>query len=357
MLSIFELIKFRRAYTRRKLTNKDLKSKLKVRHPKAIAVNDSIAKELFGGGISLKWSKFYNSFSNQYSPYYIPDNLYYGVIDMFYNDYRKCLVIDDKNLYDLLFHDIRVPHTIMRKTNGVLMDSNYQLIDESTLSEITRDSGSLIIKKATASEGGKNIYFWNNNDSVESLKSILNRVTDCVVQKLIDQHESLRYLHKDSVNTIRIITWNKGNKIIPLSAVVRMGINGNKVDNASSGGIFCGLNWDGSLKDKAYNTCGEEFLKHPQGAVFKGHVIPFFDKCVELVVKVAPRLANFSKLTSWDLTIGTDSEPILIEANLAYGELDFHQITNGPLFGKHTEEMVKEVFSSRKNRILKKILS
>ena len=49
MLSIFELIKFRRAYTRRKLTNKDLKSKLKVRQPKAITVNDSIAKELFGG--------------------------------------------------------------------------------------------------------------------------------------------------------------------------------------------------------------------------------------------------------------------------------------------------------------------
>ena len=54
MLSIFELIKFRRAYTRRKLTNKDLKSKLKVRQPKAIAVNDSIAKELFGGGYFFK---------------------------------------------------------------------------------------------------------------------------------------------------------------------------------------------------------------------------------------------------------------------------------------------------------------
>lgn len=40
-----------------------------------------------------------------------------------------------------------------------------------------------------------------------------------------------------------------------------------------------------------------------------------------------------------------NDEPMLIEANLCDGELDFHQLNNGPLFGVDTEEILSEVFS------------
>ena len=30
-----------------------------------------------------------------------------------------------------------------------------------------------------------------------------------------------------------------------------------------------------------------------------------------------------------------------------YGELDFHQINNGPIFGEDTEKILKEVFNKR----------
>ena len=33
------------------------------------------------------------------------------------------------------------------------------------------------------------------------------------------------------------------------------------------------------------------------------------------------------------------------DANLHFGEIDFHQLNNGPLFGDDTKEILKEVFS------------
>lgn len=39
------------------------------------------------------------------------------------------------------------------------------------------------------------------------------------------------------------------------------------------------------------------------------------------------------------------NEPVLIEANLCSGELDFHQLNNGPIFGDETKEILMEVFN------------
>lgn len=238
------------------------------------------------------------------------------------------------------------------------MNKDYRIITENDILEIVKNiETGLIIKKAENSMGGRNIHIWMPNESIESLINVLKEYKDCVVQQLVKQHESLSYLHKDSVNTIRIVTWNRMNEIIVLSSIVRMGVNGKKVDNASSGGIFCGINEDGTLKDVAYDTTGKMYEKHPQGAIFKGHKITNFDKCVTLVKSLAPRFSSISRLTSWDLAIDQNGEPLIIEANLSCGELDFHQITNGPLFGDYTEEMIKEVFAVKKYRRIRNILS
>ena len=94
---------------------------------------------------------------------------------------------------------------------------------------------------------------------------------------------------------------------------------------------------------------GQKFENtHPtSGAVFSDSVIPNFDECKDLVCKLAPRITSFSRLTSWDLSITEDGEPILIEVNLAYGGLFFHQIANGPVFGNITKDIIDEVISAK----------
>ena len=39
--------------------------------------------------------------------------------------------------------------------------------------------------------------------------------------------------------------------------------------------------------------------------------------------------------------------PILIEVNMHSGQLDFHQLNNGPVFGEDTEVILKEVFKTK----------
>lgn len=54
------------------------------------------------------------------------------------------------------------------------------------------------------------------------------------------------------------------------------------------------------------------------------------------------------RLISWDIAIDENDSPVLIEANLFVGELEFHQLNNGPIFGEETEDILKEVFQSNK---------
>ena len=127
-----------------------------------------------------------------------------------------------------------------------------------------------------------------------------------------------------------------------------MGVNGNKLDNASQGGLFCGINEDGTLKKYAYNKKGDAVTVHPQGAVFSDCRIPSFDKCKTLVIKLSNRFLRIAKLISWDLSIDEEGNPVLIEVNLCYGGTDIHQIANGPLYGDKTEEILDKVFRQSK---------
>jgi hypothetical protein len=128
-----------------------------------------------------------------------------------------------------------------------------------------------------------------------------------------------------------------------LSSVLRMGIDGNRVDNAHAGGISAGIFSDGRLKPRAFTETGKQFNVHPQGARFEECVIPNFRKILSLVRSMHRKLTH-SRLVSWDIAIGKDGAPILVESNLYHGAIDLLQLNNGPLFGELTERVLKEVF-------------
>ena len=52
----------------------------------------------------------------------------------------------------------------------------------------------------------------------------------------------------------------------------------------------------------------------------------------------------FVRMVAWDVAILENGVPVLIEANLYDGQLDSHQIHNGPLFGEDTKKIMDEVF-------------
>lgn len=311
---------------------KELSKKEKAVKIKKIDSNiDRKVKNLWGKG--SRWFDFYYTIGEKDKAYlYFPDPWFYKYVDASLNDWKACEAVDDKSLYDYFFADVNRPKTLVKISNGIYWDEKSRIISINDAVKLCRAVGGVIVKPSHDSVGGHGIAFWNN-DCDEDIEDILRKSNDVVVQELIQQHSVLSAIHHDSVNTIRIMTMTteKGVKII--SSILRMGVGKSKVDNVSSGGIAVGIDSNGILKSKAFAGNGTCYTKHPDGACFTGVKIPGYHECLDISKKIAPRLARYSRLTSWDFAIDKEGKPILIEANLHFGELDFHQMCNGPIFG------------------------
>ncbi len=284
--------------------------------------------------------------------HYIPDDFYYCYADNFFTNYHISVRLDNKNLYDLYFHNVNMPVTVIRRIEGIFMDRSYQQISINQAIDACCHTGNVIIKQSLNSDGGKGIRFVEQCSSHRTeLKSELTGRDNYVVQTIVRQHPVLAVFNPQSVNTIRIMTLFYRGEAKILSSVLRMGINGSKVDNASSGGIVCGIKPDGTLRDCAFDACANKYDKHPQGHSFSGVVIPSFEKCKSLAQTLSCRFVNYTKLISWDFSVDEQGEPLLIEANFTGGQLDFHQLCNGPIWGNDTEAILANIFANSKDII------
>ena len=298
--------------------------------------------------VRLNAHTFYFEKTGYFSPYYIPDSIHIYRIDPYFNDWGKAKHIDNKCYYRRIFPDCLMPKTIVYRINGFWYNGDYKLINESQALLFIMENRECFIKKAIDSYGGKGVFYFNSmTQTIDYLKGILSDLTsDIVVQEAIVQSPTMSQLNESSVNTVRLISLLGNDGIVKIySTIVRMGgVKGIKVDNATSGGITCGVTENGQLKNIAYNAKGDKFMEHPSSKIhFETIRIPNFDKVKEMVVKAHLQVPHF-RLVSWDIAIDLYDNPILIEANLCDGEIDFHQLNNGPLFNKDTEIILKEIF-------------
>lgn len=286
---------------------------------------------------------------------YIPDSFYYLFIDDYYTNPQHSIPCDDKNLYDLFFHDIKRPKVLFRMMHDMLLDEDYNQISVDDAIALAREHGEVILKESHFSGSGHGISFWNSATDDESIIREILKNPRVICQVLIKQHSEISRLNPTSVNTVRIMTLDFHGTIYVLSSIMRTGVNGSRVDNCYSGGVFCGIQSNGQLKNIAYDTFANIYKRHPQGTAFESVVVPNYDECIDLVSKLAKRFCSVSRLISWDLAIGEDGHPILIEFNVSCGGLDVHQLPNGPIFGDMTEDVLEDVFknSYTLNSILK----
>ena len=296
--------------------------------------------------------KFYLNACDNFDVRYIPSSVHYTIIDKYFNNWEKAKIIDNKTEYRRLFPDVLQPDTVLTRCNGFWY-KDETIISNTEITDVLLSNMPCFLKLATDSEGGKGVYYIDESYTQQDLVKLIAQIKgDVIVQKALIQSPELSIMNSSSVNTIRIMTLlNRDGSVKICSSCLRMGIDGAKVDNASSGGVVAGINEDGRLKKYAYKPTGERFIKHPtSGVIFENFTIPNFNKCKKIVEELAPHYPYF-RLISWDIALNHANEPVLIEANLFSGELDFHQLNNGPIFGDDTEKILNEVFMNRnKNR-------
>lgn len=277
---------------------------------------------------------------------WLPQDVYLNIVDEYFNDRDASQILDNKSLYFRLFPDIPQIPSVVSRMGDLWYDENHHLVTLECVKSLIAAEPALFVKAATRSYGGLGVVHISGQETIVNQfeEAIKHMPGDIVVQRPIRQHATFAKLHEASVNTLRVLSLLTEEGVKIYSAVVRMGVNNAKVDNATSGGIFCGVKDDETLGAIAYKLSGESFTQHPNSEiVFDGYRIVGYDKAKELIKKAHPMVPYF-KMVSWDIAINEEGEPVMLEANFAKGCLNFHQLTKGPLFGEDTKKILDKIF-------------
>ena len=303
------------------------------------------------GLVDPLWVQVYSGKTGIYSPEYVGSDIHYYNVEWSKIDFDYLRAFLDKNYMDVILPCVKHPTTLIRKIHGQYLDVGFNPITKQQAVEKlfeNLDPG-VVVKISRASSGGKGVRFLGKGSTRDDISDALDVDRDVAVQLVMQQHPEMAKMNASSVNTIRIICIMLDGESIPLSAVVRIGNSGSRVDNFSSGGVGCGVKPDGHLNDCGYTQKGERYDVHPNGFVFSEGFVPNFDKALEAVKRCHMHVPMFG-VASWDIAIDADGEPVLIEYNVGGAGIDIHQYNNGPLYGKYRERIIADAFKNYAER-------
>lgn len=313
----------------------------------------------YGVKVNKYWHYCYINACGIQSEKYIPEYNYYEEIEPVFNRTIMADGYDDKNMYDLLFPEVNRPKSYLRVINGRFFDRDYEELNSvEEISKCLNSDEEYIAKPSLDGQGGQGVkkirlkdsqavFLGDEHIAISDLSALYKK--DFIVQELVTQHKNLSTIYPHAVNTIRVMTFRYKQKYRVLSSIIRFGNLGEFVDNESSGGISCGISSDGVLKDFGIAKKIDRYEKHPYtDQKFGGTVIPNFSAVNEMAISMHKKLLYFD-LASWDISIQENGEPILIEMNLMEQGINFHQGTNGPLFGDLTDEVLDIVYNHTTN--------
>lgn len=321
-------------------------------------VNDTLSQE-YQKQIDDLWEKRYNikvdkrwfaHFTHCYgeeSPYYIPDNIFHSIIEPYFNrdEYVRCM--SNKNYFEKWLPDLKHVVTIVRNVKNVWYDADFNALTDEQVVEKLSTYDEFVAKPSIDSAGGAGVQFITEKTDVQGLKELKASFTnDFVIQEVLKQHECLNRIYPHSVNTIRIMTFNWHGKVYVLSPLLRMGVNGKRVDNMVSGGVNCAIRPDGTLCNRLFNAVGTLFEGHPNSGSMDDKKIENFQAIADAACKSHKQLP-YMGIISWDFALDENAEPVLVEFNMKPQGLDLHQRENGPLFGDMTVAVLDEVFADR----------
>ncbi|MBE6014110.1 MAG: hypothetical protein E7241_01900 [Lachnospiraceae bacterium] len=295
--------------------------------------------------------RVYTGKSGVFKKEYIPEDMYMCHIDRYLSDRNLAYYLDNKCYYKRLFPEAKQPETLLMRIGKIWLDKDYHPIKLTEALPILFKQQEVVVKPATGSEGGAGISFLSFEDKAsfkEKLASFKEAVkalsSDIIIQMPVKQHPELSKLHPQSLNTLRIVSLIIEDRVVILSRSLKIGSGSSRMDNGCSGGIYCGIDDSGRLREIGALDDGRVVRKHPElGYDLSGIQIPCLDKCEELIAVSHPFMGHH-RLISWDIAIDNTNEAVLIEANLSLGGSDDVQVVNGPFFGEYTERILKEVY-------------
>ena len=162
-----------------------------------------------------------------------------------------------------------------------------------------------------------------------------------VVQRLVKQHPDLERLNPSSLNTLRVLSFHFKGEVRILSAQLRIGGSGARVDNVAAGGFACPVRPDGRLYEKAVNRESVWTDETPNGIKLQTICVPHYEEVTAAIKRLHPQLPYYN-IIGWDFAVGEDGTPVMVEYNTMPAQ---NQIgCRAPTFGDLTDEVLEEVY-------------
>lgn len=307
-------------------------------------------EEVYGKGCDTRWHKYYQYFTGNFDPYYLPEVIYSTKMEPRFNPKFITNALCDKGLLKILYGSIEglyIPRTIVLNSSGIYYDCNRKLINLGEAIEIIKNqlekNGELIIKPTLDSMSGKNVRILTSEHNITDL---LKKDYKCnfIVQEKMTNQDDLKRLNPSSFNTLRVITYICDNEYFVAPVLLRIGGSQSHLDNAHAGGVFIGVKEDGRLMESAFTEYGEKYKEHPVTHIrFDGYKIHGVDCVVKMAIECHKHTPHL-KMVSWDFSIDVLGRVVLIESNQYGQSVWLPQIAHGKsIFGENTLKMLRSI--------------
>ena len=247
-----------------------------------------------------------------------------------YNDKRYIQYFEDKAIFNKKFNDFVKRDWIMAG-EGI----TYGNIEGTALTEDDRVKGAgvdefrrflsdkeYIMVKPLDESCGHGIEKIKVSDwDPEELYAYVLANGKPLCEEVVVQDETMSLLNSSSVNTIRVTTILKDGNARIVSGGIRMGRNGNHVDNFNSGGL--GVIYDrctGTVISDGFDRERNVYETVPESGIkLKGFQIPRWDEIVAMIKEAALVVPQVGYV-GWDVCLSRDHGPLLIEGNSFPGQ-------------------------------------
>lgn len=288
-----------------------------------------------------------------HTPDIVPEDIGHMVIEntlnpRIYRDYYS-----DKNIFPQFVPAEALPATIVCRMGGSqLLDANHAPAT-GRLNALLEPYSRVILKPSTDTNSGLGVMLFTKSDGVwryakdkETVLSeefLLAYRDDFVLQEALSQHADLARLCSTAINTLRIAVYRSVKDEQPhvIAAVLRIGHQGEFVDNAHAGGRSTGINLEtGELQDRVFDQYGRSYSTWNEIDFSKNHfTVPAWQEAKQLACTVSSRLRHM-RLTAYDIAIDASGHPKLVEFNVdGFAFWIFYYAHQLPL-GTYTDEII-----------------
>ena len=269
--------------------------------------------------VKTSWHRICAHMNGNFHKEYIPEDLFFNVLEPSLNMYRMQPALTDNNLHNRIFIGIKQPEIIAKNLNGFYYDGlDKKLFDVYQVIERCRQHSKIIVKSSIESCDGKNVKVINleKSDSgycdKEFLELLESYDKNFTIQSFVQQHKTMNLLNPTSLNPVRVISLLINNEVKILKAIPRIGSINGAVNNINQEGVAYSIKSNGQLSELGDLYKGDYVLETETKIQLKGFKIPRYEKLSETITSLHSQIPYF-KIISWDMVLDSNEDFVLIE--------------------------------------------